>query len=332
MDMEKIDYVVTWVDGNDPVWLEERSRYLPENDSSAGANIRFRDWGLMRYWFRGVEKFAPWVNNVYFVTWGHCPEWLNTEHQKLKIIRHEDYIPEECLPTFNSNVIELFMHRIPGLSEQFVLFNDDTFITNYVRESDFFQKGLPCETVILGQTFGLSPEEVFHRTIFNNIAIINKYFSKYTVMRKYWKKFFHIKYGKELIRTVLLTPFSHFSGFLDTHLPASHLKSTFEEVWEKEATLLLECGGHRFRCKDDVTHWVMKNWRTCQGRFVPRSISWGKSFYIGNNPRMIDAIKKRKYKAICLNDSDPDLDFEKYQKELIEAFETILPEKSGFEL
>ena len=35
-----IDFVVTWVDGNDP-------------------NVRFRDWDNMQYWFRAVEKFAP---------------------------------------------------------------------------------------------------------------------------------------------------------------------------------------------------------------------------------------------------------------------------------
>ena len=123
--MHKIDFVVTWVDGNDVAWQAEKIRYSPKKTDSGNEENRFRDWGLMKYWFRGIEKFAPWVNHVYFITWGHVPEWLNLEHEKLSIIKHSDYIPDEYLPTFNSNVIELNLHRIPQLSEHFVLFNDD---------------------------------------------------------------------------------------------------------------------------------------------------------------------------------------------------------------
>lgn len=35
--------------------------------------IRYRDWENLKYWFRGVETFAPWVNKVYFITYGHIP-------------------------------------------------------------------------------------------------------------------------------------------------------------------------------------------------------------------------------------------------------------------
>lgn len=330
--MEKIDFVVTWVDGNDPKWLAERAKYLPEDDSTAGSAIRFRDWGLMRYWFRGVEKFAPWVNKVYFVTWGHHPEWLNLDHPKLVLVKHTDYIPHEYLPTFNSNVILLNLHRILNLSEQFVLFNDDMLLTDHVKESDFFKRGLPCETVRLGQTFGTSIEDVFSYMIFNNISIINKYFFKREVMKKYWYKYLSPKYGAEVIRTILLLPFGHFSGFLDAHITSSHLKSTYREVWDKESELLMQTSSHRFRDKRDVTEWLMKNWRFCQGKFVPRSIKWGKSFAIGHDSAMYDSIKKQRYKTVCVNDTDPNVDFETERLKLIEAFESILPEKSSFEL
>lgn len=329
--MGKIDFVVDWVDGNDPEWRKERQQYMPQKIDSGNSEVRFRDWNLMRYWFRGIEKFAPWVNNVYFVTWGHYPEWLNLEHPKLKIIKHTDYIPREYLPTYNCNVIELNLHRIPELSEQFVLFNDDTFLTASTCESDFFIEGSPCDTVRLGQTFGTSVEDVFPYMIFNNIAIINKYFSKKEVQKKYWRKFLSLLYGKEIIRTILLWPFGHFGGFLDTHLPTSHLKSSFFEVWEQEPEYLHNCGKNKFRKKTEVTQWLVKNWRYCKGQFVPRSIRWGKSFSIGEDERMIPAIKSQKYKAVCVNDCDPNLDFEKCQKELIEAFEAILPEKCSFE-
>ena len=91
--MEKIDFVIMWVDGADEKWLEEKKMYDTNVDIEAGGDHRFRDWDNLQYWFRGVEKFAPWVNSVYFITCGHYPEWLNLDHPKLKFVKHSDYIP-----------------------------------------------------------------------------------------------------------------------------------------------------------------------------------------------------------------------------------------------
>ena len=112
--MNKIDFVLAWVDGADKEWLAERRKYNPAKGADNSA-ARYRDWENLQYWFRGVEKFAPWVNRIYFVTCGHIPPWLNTSHPKLKLIRHSDYMKPEYLPTFNINSIELNFHRIPEL-------------------------------------------------------------------------------------------------------------------------------------------------------------------------------------------------------------------------
>lgn len=329
--MDKIDFVVLWVDGNDPQWRKERQKYLPMEINSGNAENRFRDWDLMRYWFRGVEKFAPWVNNVYFVTWGHHPEWLNFNHPKLRVVNHKDYIPAEYLPTFNSNVIELNLHRLTELSETFVLFNDDMWLTDYVEKSDFFKEGKPLDTVRLGQTFAISLEDVGPYAVFNNMALLNKYFQKKSVIRQNWRSIFSLKYGVELIRNILLLPFGHFSGFYDTHLCSSHLKSTFAEIWTKEPLALDRCSRNRFREITDLTHGLMKNWYFCKGEVVPRSYKWGGYFSIGEDEELIPAIRKQKYKVICANDCDPNMDFEKWQAELVAAFETILPDKCSFE-
>ena len=63
---QKIDFVIAWVDGNDPDWQVERKRYA--NDSKGdNRNIRFRDWNNLHYWFRSIEKCTPWVNKIYFI-------------------------------------------------------------------------------------------------------------------------------------------------------------------------------------------------------------------------------------------------------------------------
>ena len=56
------------------------------------------------------------------------------------------YNTEKYLPTFNANTIELNLHRIEGLAEQFVYFNDDMFITDHVKPEDFFRDGHPMDT------------------------------------------------------------------------------------------------------------------------------------------------------------------------------------------
>lgn len=119
-----MDFVLTWVDNHDEAWLSDYRKYRKEGQSGTHA-ARFRDWENLRYWFRGVEQFAPWVDKIYFVTYGHLPSWLNTDHPKLKVVGHQDFIPSKYLPTFNSRTIELNLHRIHGLSSDFVYFNDD---------------------------------------------------------------------------------------------------------------------------------------------------------------------------------------------------------------
>lgn len=72
--MNKIDFVLPWVDGSDEAWIRQRNEYLNIRDGDL-SNSRFRDWENLQYWFRGVEKFTPWVNHIYFITWGHIPSW-----------------------------------------------------------------------------------------------------------------------------------------------------------------------------------------------------------------------------------------------------------------
>ena len=135
-----IDFVVTWVDGSDPSWIAKKNQYSTQAGSykkSMSSQKAYRDWGTFKYWFRGVEKFAPWVNHIYLVTDNQVPTWLSTKSTKLTVVDHRDFIPGEYLPTFNSNAIEANIHRIKGLSEHFVIFNDDTYLTSTVKPDDY---------------------------------------------------------------------------------------------------------------------------------------------------------------------------------------------------
>lgn len=330
---DKIDFVIIWVDGNDTEWRKEKNKYAGIPDDAVNGDIRFRDWDILKYWFRSVEKFAPWVNNVYFVTCGHYPEWLNLNNPKLKFIKHSEYIPEEFLPTFSSHTIELNLHRIKGLSEKFVFFNDDMFLTSEVEKTDFFVNNMPKRHV--GETVTNGEDFVMPYVNMTNTMIINNNFNKKDVIKRTWKKYFSYKYGfSNNIRKLFLMPFTYFSCFTDPHLPSPMLKSTFEDVWEKEENFLKKVSNDKFRQPVAVSQSIFKLWDICKGNYCPADYKNCK--YVGvtsqNCKDVANDIRTQKYKQMCLNDVDSKVDFERIKKEINDAFESILPEKSNFEL
>lgn len=332
----RIDFVILWVDGNDPEWQAERAKYRTENHNPTGDTVvRYRDWHNLRYWFRGVEQFAPWVDTVHFVTWGHLPLWLNTENPKLHIVNHKDYIPPVYLPTFNSHTIELNLHRIEGLSEQFVYFNDDMFLLAPTVPNDFFKNGLPCDTFAMNPVYFVEDSAGFYNGA--DMEVINTVFrgTKRQTMKRDFRKWFSPRNGlKNIVRTLLLTPWEWYPGFNYDHLASSLLKSTFEEAWSKAETALdLSCRD-KFRQQARVNQWLMKYWQFVTGNYTVRQKNFGQCFHVTdeNIEDLCRTIRKGSTHMICVNDTAQTTDFEIKKKKVIEAFEVLLPKKSSFEL
>lgn len=334
-----IDFVITWVNGEDPAWLEEKRRYSPAGKDSAvrqvdTRDVRTRPWDTLRYLFRGIEKYAPWVNKVHFVTWGHLPEWLDVNCTKLNVVRHRDYIPEEYLPTFSSRTIELNFHRIEGLSETFVNFNDDTLIIDKLGPSDFFNNGLPCCSAVL-TPYKVTYGDWFYAHI-TNISIINKYFDARSSVRQNLFKWINAKYGVDVLRTILMLPYPSFFGIRNYHLPDSILKETIREIWGKEPEILNATCSHKFRVSTDPNQWLIEDWQIASGRFSPRTTRIGRSFQIENindARKAADYIRKRQGSLICVNDIVGTIDDYMSSRSCIEdALNEVLSGKSSFEL
>ena len=174
-------------------------------------------------------------NKIYFVTWGHVPKWLNGNHPKLEIVRHEDYIPGEFLPTFNSHTIELNFHRIPGLSEQFVYFNDDMFLLQQVSPGQFFRDGKPLDMLALQPVVANREDAVMPYIYLNNAMVLARYFDKRENMKQqpgaYWHPGYPLLYfGYNLLERM----FPRFTGFYTVHGPSPLLKNTYEALWQRE--------------------------------------------------------------------------------------------------
>ena len=332
----KIDFVVLWVDPNDKKWQESRKKARKQfsfNDSIDDKEARYRDWGLFKYWFRSVEKYAPWVNKVYLVTCGHVPEWLNLKSPKLEVIKHSDIMPEDALPTFNSNAIELCVHNIPNLSEQFVLFNDDMFLIKPVKPSDFFKNGKPKNTMSLFSLMASCNGQKFYKVVANNITIINKHFSFAASRRKNLLKYLSLKQRQWILFTYPLLIYNQFVGFRDFHIPISYLKQTFNTVWKEEEELLKCTVYSKFRDNErNVSHWLFNYWQFASGEFEQRNANFGTSVKV-DNPGIDKVFRRRGLRTICINDTDlSDVEFDRLKIMLANQFEVILPEKCSFEV
>lgn len=331
---DKIDFVITWVDGSDEKWLCEKNKYSETKIDTSDAINRYRDMGILKYWFRAVEKYTPWVRKIHFVTWGHVPKWLDTTNPKLNIVRHEDFIPEEYLPTFNSNAIEIHLHRIKGLAEKFVYFNDDMFITRPVDSEFFFKNGLPCDMWRDNIPYcDKDTDPLFEHILLNDKMLISRNFYKREVIKNNFSKCFNLKYGKRNIRFLLLYKWPYMAGFDNFHVAAPFLKSTFEEIWEKEYDTLNETARAKFRSVYDVNQYIFQLWQIYSGKFTPKSIKQsGKFFNLSNdNTELFNFLDNPSEELICINDSDLSIDYEKTKNELISHLEKFLPEKSSFE-
>lgn len=318
---------------DDPEWKKEFLKYSQrtENEENGVTDARFRDYGFLKYWFRGVEKFAPWVRKIHFITSGQRPEWLDVNNPKLNIVDHKDYIPEKFLPTYNSVVIERYMHLIPDLSDHFVYFNDDFYIINSISPERFFLNGLPRDIA----TFLYNPSwSQWYRRIKNNIRIINRHFDKKEVMDRDHDKWFDPSYGSRARWNYLLKFYNKFITLRVPHNAQPYLKQTFYEVWDAEGEELTATSVNRFRASNDYTPELFRTWQICRGNFEPfNTYSDTKMFPLMiKSKQAIRAIREQKYSLICLNDNKHIRNYNEVMQEIAAAFQSILPDKSSFEL
>jgi hypothetical protein len=319
---------------DDPAWRADFARYSgrteADNSRNETSEARFRDYGFLKYWFRGVEKFAPWVRRIHFVTCGQKPDWLDTSNPKINLVNHKDFIPEEFLPIFNSASIEMHLHKIPGLAEHFVYFNDDFFITREVERERFFRDGLPCDIAVFRYNSGIGQ---WSKRIANNVKLLNRHFDKREVQRRWHDKWFSPEYGGKAWLNRLMKPCPRFTTLRVPHNAQPYLKSTFEELWDKCGEELRETSTHRFRSTADLTPELIRGWQICRGTFTPyNTYRDTRMFPLVIRPRQaIEAVRQQSYKLVCLNDNIHIRNYAQVMASLNEAFAGILPDKSSFE-
>lgn len=332
-----IDFVIPYLDHSDPSWQKLYRQHYSGQDGNE--ECRFRDWGWLRFWLRSIQKNAPWVHRIFIISNNARPDWLDFDNSRLVWLDHKEFIPHEFLPTFCANTIELNLHRIKGLSERFVYFNDDTFLNAPISPEYYFKNGLPVDATAEALFYMPHCEDGTWGTQimeYCNVALLKRHFKRHEVIKNNWNKWFgsYLPFSYRL-KALLLSVQKEFVNFNTPHLERPLLKSVFDEVWAAEPDFLRK-SCTRFRESFSVNVYLMRLWHLATNRFCP-----GRQRLEGHYheilPETLDAIcsdiQDGTVASICLNDV-PGCSHEFFieaRKRIIQVLSAKYPQKSTFE-
>ena len=291
-----MDIVITYVDGNDPVWKKDYEKYtnVPVMEK------RFRDWGTLKYLLRGIEVNMPFIRNVYLVVShpSQVPQWADTEN--LKIVLHKDIIPADHLPTFNCNPIEMHLHRIDGLDEEYLYFNDDLYPLDKCEPTDFFRDGKG----VLG-------------------------FSRHFIASGMYK---HICRNSDRAARKALGMKSSCCFVRPQHTCTPMFRSECEKLYSLLEDDILG-SLTRTRTADNLNQYLFLDYQYYKGRIIPEKISNRHySVALASAESLAGFIMNPSRKIMCVNDVHLKEDrYQELRKAMIEAFEMKFPQKSRFE-
>jgi len=313
-----IDAVYTWVDGSDNVWQAQKASALNVLDAEefvdeAVSDARFADHDELKYSLRSIAQFAPWIRKVWIVSAGQTPKWLDTNNPRVEVVSHEDIWPDEVgLPNFNSHAIESNLHRIKGLADHYLYFNDDFFLTRPLDPSAFF--------------FGNGLSKIFFSRAMVEFTEVSTLDNASSVAAKNARTMLDSK-GYQLFSR----KFFHTPSALNRKI-VEQAESEFPEAFEVTRSA-------QFRDTTDiaVSGSFYFNYALATGSAVPGQIKYD---YIdpatesGRN-RMKRLINRRDKDCIVINDgSTPETDEERLRTDrfIRESLDLLLPAKSEFEL
>lgn len=307
---QNVDIVVTWVDGSDEKWQNEFNKFNYVESWVPLEPERYRSSdNLLGLWLKGVKKYAKWVSKIYVIV-----DRLNWHNQievgnGVEVVFHDEFIPEKYLPTFNSNVIEMNIHRIQGLSENFILFNDDCFVTDYISKEDFFdEKGRPVDTDAI---FPIMTTDDYGFTLLNNLVLINQAKKMTEYKRKFLKRNWNNITDTRVLRSIIINALlPNFHGWQDEHMPIAYKKTTFNEVWDVFSRPIAQQQVRKIRTMGDVSHLLCRYWQLVNFNYKSRKFGvLGEFVKMNPSSEQYDfesALYSKNNKIICVNDREMD--------------------------
>jgi len=226
-----VDMVFTYVNGYDPEFIKMKNNYLNTQNKQYNPDIRSKGLDEIIYSVKSVIKNIPWIRKIFIVTNNQIPpiDKQLISSGKVIIIDQNNIVDPQYLPTFNSDVIESYLHNIPDLSEIFLYNNDDMMHLNYIDRKDIYEVRNNKILLKIRNNYNknrrVNPNEYSQRlnytknlfiNIYQNICLINNHHTK--ILRKSTMKYIEEKYTKLLtkmrVNRVRGTGYIHYLFFL----------------------------------------------------------------------------------------------------------------------
>lgn len=171
-----VDVVVTWLDTSDKNWWKEYREVARQNnittkhESPTSPNEASKE---IYYCIKGIRKNMPWIRNLFLFTQRpQKPIWYGKEDLGVKLVHHDEVFPHK---TYSGMVTCAETFNIPGLSEHYVQFEDDIYVTKPVKKEYFFKSGKPIQRVTHGSYFLKmlsSSAKGFSKIIYNTLKML----------------------------------------------------------------------------------------------------------------------------------------------------------------
>ena len=234
-----IDIVYLWCDSSNEEWnslrLETAKKYNVKIKNPASSECRYRSHDELKYSLRSLDKYAPWVRNIFIVV-DDCtllPSWLDIRHDRIRVVRMSEIIPKEFLPSFSSVTIEYHLHNIPTLSEHFLYANDDMLFFNPITPDFFFdEKGRPIVRM-LNDELPFFSMDYYTKSLLKSYQLVMKYHPHLTKETK-----------------LLMQHFPH-------HNIDAYCKSHFSRTVDKYSDFLEPRFKYPFRTKEDYQRMLI---------------------------------------------------------------------------
>jgi len=293
----KIDLVYCWVDKEDPEYIKRHNKQIIKRDKyiNNGGDNQLDE---LKYSLRSVEKYMPWINNIYIVTDKQTPKWINTNNKKIHIVDQATILPNPNKPCFNTSALEASFYKIKGLSEYFLLASDDYFVNKPISEDFFFDKsGKPYYSVI--KPIWVSKDAKYFCEILVPNAVVDK-------------KIPNVKF--------MLQHTHNFVGQKKSQWKYMVEESRFNECF-------LATRNNTYRNFYDISRHLVNYYFAKNGGSILRKTSWLKEMCVEWNS--LFCIKLFRPTLFCINDSASNK--EKGRKKISKFLNKKFPNKSSFE-
>lgn len=301
MKQPDIDLIITYVNCADQNWVRD---YICTTKTHNPTAERFRSWGTLKYLLRGIEKYMPFVRNVVLIVArkSQIPFWIN--QQNVRVVLHEEFIPKEFLPTFNSCTIESFFWNIPDLADRVIYINDDMFPMQDMSETDFFSGDIPHISFHPLSTY--NARNMFRGQCHNGYNLVAK------------------SLGMPCLEPgMVIRPI---------HISSAFTQESMRAIAEKCEVDLCNTIS-TVRHAKNVNQYIYLYYHYLTNTYVGSTLY---SCYYDMNDKSLDTILTEilegDHQFVCLNDGDSIKNYTKFQNRILSAFENKFPTMSKYEV